>query len=97
MSRKPPHCETCSCPADEGLFPWKVAAPIGEALAKTRFVALTGEERWWKAQFRAHNGTNFAKELLEAEAWCTSNPARAPRKDFRRFLNEWFKRAAVTE
>lgn len=73
--------------------PWVLSDHIRTALEKTRFQPLVGDQQWWQAQFRAHNGINMPKELLEAEAWCTSRPDRAPRKDYRRFLNSWFGRA----
>ena len=54
---------------------------------------------WWQAQVRAHGrrGVDFAAELLNAEAWLTSNPTRAPRKDHPGFLHRWFKRAGTAD
>jgi hypothetical protein len=77
----------------ETLMPWRLAEPIRTALARTRFVALTQDERWWRAEFVVRNGLDFPRELLRAEAWCASNPDRAPRRNYRRFLNTWFERA----
>ena len=97
------HCPTCSCEVQggiavlAGLVPWRLAQPIADAISKTRFVGLAGDEIWWRSQFRARNGVRFDKALLEAEAWCASNPGRAPKKAFRRFLNSWFQRAAGDE
>ena len=51
------------------------------------------DPRWWQAEIRANAGVDFAQELLKAEAWIVSNPRRAPRKDFARFLHFWLSRA----
>lgn len=50
---------------------------------------------WWQAEIRANGprGVDFAAEVLRAEAWIASNPARAPRKDHARFLHTWLARA----
>lgn len=50
---------------------------------------------WWRAEIRANNShrIDYPAELLKAEAWLTTNPARAPRKDFPRFMHAWFARA----
>jgi hypothetical protein len=48
---------------------------------------------WWQAEIRANAGVDFAQELLKAEAWLRSNPRRAPRKDFARFVHAWLARA----
>lgn len=76
---------------------WKLADTITTALSKTRFANLTTDQRWWQAQFRLSNASghaiDYGREVLAAEAWCTSNPTRAPRKDGRRFLNSWLARA----
>jgi len=53
------------------------------------------EAPWWQAQVRANGrrGVDFAAELLKAEAWLTTNPQRAPKKDHARFLHTWLGRA----
>ncbi len=48
---------------------------------------------WWQAEIRANPGVDFAQELLKAEAWITTNPKRAPRRDFARFMHFWLSRA----
>lgn len=80
--------------------PWRLADPIADALVKTRFAPLRHDERWWRSQFRLNNvngGIDFVREILRADAWCATNPGRAPRKDPRRFLNAWFQRAGDHE
>ena len=73
--------------------PWNLSATIAEPLAKTRFLSLLHDRVWWQAQFKARDGVDFSRELLEAESWCASNRSKAPKSDYRRFLNSWFKRA----
>ena len=48
---------------------------------------------YWQAEVRANPGVAYADEILKAEAWLKANPARAPRKDFPRFLHTWLGRA----
>jgi hypothetical protein len=62
-------------------------APILGHIAKLR------DPRWWQAQLRANHGVDLAGEVLKAEAWLTSNPARAPKKSHERFLHSWLGRA----
>ena len=48
---------------------------------------------WWLSEMRANPTVDHAAELLKAEAWCRSNPERAPRKRPRAFLHRWFAKA----
>lgn len=56
------------------------------------------EPAWWQAQVRANGrrGIDFAAELLKAEAWLTTNPRRAPKHDYARFLHTWLGRTDGT-
>lgn len=45
---------------------------------------------------RAYPGVNLDQEAAKAFAWCVSNPSRAPKKDFTRFLHAWLSRAKPT-
>ena len=78
-----------------GTESWKLAPDLEAALRGTRFERLAGDRRWWQAEFRLHaeHSLRFETELRRAEAWCASNPGRAPKKDVRRFLHAWFERA----
>lgn len=49
---------------------------------------------FWQTQIRAHAGVDFARELLEAQAWITANPSRAPKSNVPAFLHRWFRKAA---
>lgn len=53
---------------------------------------------WWRAEIRANNGKgiDYPGELLRAEAWMATNPARAPKKNFQRFMHSWFARSEGT-
>lgn len=75
-------------------LPWVLASEISTALAKTRFTALSEDRAFWQSHFRSCNGLAFAAEVLKADAWCASNPTRAPKRNLRRFLHSWFTRAA---
>lgn len=71
---------------------WKLNSALYDAVKQTRFTAFLGDEGWWTAQFRAFE-IRFAEEVPKAEAWCRSNPGRAPKRDLKRFLHTWFSRA----
>ena len=62
-------------------------APTLGAVTKLR------DPTYWQAEVRANPGVPYADEILKAEAWLKANPARAPRKDFPRFLHTWLGRA----
>lgn len=49
---------------------------------------------FWQAQIRAHPGVDFARELLEAQAWLTANPGRGPKSNVPAFLHRWFRKAS---
>lgn len=77
---------------------FQIPESIQQALARSPIlgaVARLREPAWWQAQVRANGrrGIDFAAELLKAEAWLTTNPHRAPRKDHARFLHTWLARA----
>ena len=40
----------------------------------------------------AYPGVDISREVGKAYAWCVSNPSRAPKKDYARFLNAWLSR-----
>ena len=87
--RKPP-------PSIPPPVQFHVPARIEEALGRAptlHAVAKLHTPAFWQAQVRANSGVNFADEILKAEAWLTSNPGRAPRKDLARFLHNWLARA----
>lgn len=79
-------------PGDE----WELRSELRAALEDTRFLGLAADRRWWLAEFRIHaeNDMVFEDEITKAEGWCVSNPHRAPKRDYRRFLHSWFSRAA---
>jgi hypothetical protein len=81
---------------DSDTLVWKLSETIAEPLLRTRFTVLVSDQSWWQSQFRAHAGVQFGQQVLEAEAWCVSNPVRAPHKNYRRFLNGWFARSERT-
>jgi len=72
---------------------WKLGPTIHAALTRTRFVALATDRRFWQAQALACPLTDFSREVVKAEAWCSANPARAPKTSHRRFLANWFAKA----
>lgn len=79
----------------------KVAAPPAEippAVVKAlerapRLGPFLHDAAWWLSEMRANPTVDHAAELLKAEAWCRSNPERAPKKRPRAFLHRWFERA----
>ena len=77
--------------------PLVIPEAIAKALSRCRVVtqqAKVSEPGFWLAQIRAHPTVDFPKALLAAEAWCVSNPVKAPKRDFARFLHSWFGREA---
>lgn len=73
-----------------------IPASVSEALRRAPVlgqVARFGDPSWWQAQLRANPGVDLGAEVLKAEAWMQSNPSRAPRKAFERFLHTWLARA----
>jgi hypothetical protein len=42
---------------------------------------------------RAYPHINIDRELWQSAAWLRSNRRRAPKKDWGRFLNNWFRKA----
>lgn len=62
----------------------------------TRFLAhdRRADARWARAQVCAFPAVDLVAEVRKADAWCTTNPARAGRrKSAVRFLGAWFRRA----
>ena len=45
-----------------------------------------------KTWANAYPGLDISSEVGKAYAWCVSNPSRAPKKDYARFLNAWLSR-----
>ena len=76
---------------------WSLSDPIAHALSRTRFARLSDQREFWQAHFRAQNGLDFPAQILRAEAWCASNSDRAPKKNLKRFLHNWFQRAQEEE
>jgi hypothetical protein len=75
---------------------FSIPVSIREALSKSLILgkaARLRDARFWQAEIRANPGVNFAAEILRAEAWIASNPERAPRKNFARFLHTWLSRS----
>ena len=48
---------------------------------------------WWKAITQAYSLIDHREELYKMGAWIASNPRKAPRKDLRRFVSNWFAKA----
>ena len=88
----------CATTPTPSRIAFQIPESIQQALARSPIlgaVARLREPAWWQAQVRANGrrGIDFAAELLKAEAWLTTNPHRAPRKDHARFLHTWLARA----
>jgi hypothetical protein len=88
---------TGSAPAPSpGGITFQIPTAVQAALAKCIRLGSAPRLRdpaWWQAHVRARPELDFARELLSAEAWIASNPARAPRKDYARFFHAWLRRA----
>lgn len=72
---------------------FQLRGPLLEALEKAPVLGRLRGTAWWQAEVRANPGVDFAREVLKAEAWMQANPAKAPKRDFRRFLHTWLARA----
>jgi hypothetical protein len=75
---------------------FRIPSSVAGALAKAPRLGSTARivtARFWQAEIRAHNGIDFAGEVLNAEAWIEANPKKAPRSDLAGFLHRWFKKA----
>lgn len=77
-------------------IPVSVASALDRA-PKLGAVRKLREPAWWQAEVRANPGVDFGAEVLKAEAWMVSNPAKAPRSDIPRFLHTWLGRAERVE
>lgn len=82
-----------SSPPEPLATEWKLNPALHEAVSHSRFVTFIADEAWWRSQFEAFEGVSYHKEVARAEAWCRSNPDRAPKKHLKRFLHMWFNRA----
>lgn len=73
---------------------FQVPDSIRTALSKCEFLSsrLLWTPEQWRAVIRATPGVDYAKQLLEAEAWCQTNPDRRPKKRIGQFMSRWFKR-----
>lgn len=60
------------------------------AMTDTGFTLPSAIRESWAA---AYPGVDIDRESARAFAWCKSNPRKAPKKDFGRFLNGWLSRA----
>ena len=59
-------------------------------LVNGRFTGVSQDQMGaWSA---AYPGVEIEQEIRRAAAWCISNPASAPTKDFSRYLNSWLSR-----
>jgi hypothetical protein len=73
---------------------FEIPASVRRALERApRLGPALSDPAWWQSEIRAHPTVDLAGELLKAEAWCRSNPERAPRQRPRVFLHRWFARA----
>lgn len=75
---------------------FKVPASVLAALDRCPFLNRDARLRapaLWRAIVRAHPPVDFARELLKAEKHCVSNPKRAPKSDYPRFVASWMARA----
>ena len=87
-------------PAEHPPVVFRIPASVVTALdraPKLGGVRALRDPSWWQAEVRANVGVDLAREVLDAEAWMKSNPARAPKSDFPRFLHGWLKRADRAE
>jgi len=80
------------------VIQFQIPTSVEQALSRSPILGAIPrlrDPKWWQAQVRSNGrrGVDFAAELLDAEAWLTTNPDRAPRKDHAGFLHRWFKRA----
>lgn len=95
-----PRNRTAEPPVDATPTQFRIPASVSEALQRAPLlgqVAKLRDPSWWRAELRANPGVDLAKEVLKAEAWLTSNPSRAPRKQAARFLHTWLARAEREE
>ncbi len=69
-------------------------APVVTMSLNEGFIVSTDQAEAWRA---AYPTLNLGAEASRAWAWCKSNPSKAPRKAYARFLNAWLARAAKSE
>lgn len=89
-----------TAPASFEKIVFKIPESIEQALRKSRILGQASalwNPLYWQAEVRANPGVNFAAEILKAEAWMISNPDRAPRKNFGRFLHTWLSKSERNE
>ena len=75
---------------------FSIPKSILEALSQCRRLggaAVLQKPMFWRAEVRANEGVDFAKELLKAEAWLESHPSQANKQDWAKFIHGWLGRA----
>lgn len=88
------HANGASAKASTGAPPPEMPPTIAKTLERApRLGPFCRDAKWWLSEMRANPTVDLAAELLKADAWCQSNPERAPRKRPRAFLHRWFARA----
>lgn len=78
---------------------FQVPESIRTALGKCEFLGkrLLWSPAQWRSEIRAFPGVDYAKEVLEAEAWCQTNVERRPKKRVGQFMHRWLRRASGEE
>src|SRR4029453_4371731 len=87
-------------PAAPTTKPFALWAEIHPALTQCRRLGQNSrlqDPEWWRAEHTAFPLVDFVAEVKKAEAWCASNPGKAPRRDVPRFLHRWFAKAHADE
>jgi len=82
--------------AADARVAFRIAPSILSALDRSGRLGAVPRLRssvFWQAQIQTNGSVDLPAEILKAEAWLVANPARAPRKDLARFLNNWLTRA----
>ena len=74
----------------------KTSCSVKDSVALTAdgFVIPEPVKQAWTT---AYPGIDIIREIGKAFAWCVSNPSRAPKKDYGRFLNSWLSRIKPPE
>src|SRR4030095_14849163 len=87
-------------PAATTTKPFALWAEIHPALTQCRRLGQNSrlqDPEWWRAEHTAFPLVDFVAEVKKAEAWCASNPGKAPRRDVPRFLHRWFGKAHAAD